>query len=244
MQTFAAYMEKRLVEDNLYQEGWFGDFMDTITGGRWGAYQDYRADAKQTRLANLSKKAALKSGNAVSKSLENAQTNLETKTRDAIASIKIALAQLEKTQQDSIQMLQNTKMKTPDGANIFTPEQLQFLNQIQEILNKNKKDVDLNLEKTMATLGNTVQASKYGTSEIMNLANHAASVIGSTKRFNPDTATTYNAPDVAQWRQANMPAHMQWRKLGNTPQARQKAAATRRAKNTRNQPAADSSGAA
>ena len=121
MHTFSAYMEKRLVEDNLYQEGWFGDFMDTITGGRWGAYQDYRADSNQTRLANLSKKAALKAGNTITKKLEYAQTFLDTQVRNSLMEIRAALGQLETAQKEAIQTLKNAKMKAPDGANIYTP---------------------------------------------------------------------------------------------------------------------------
>jgi hypothetical protein len=195
MNTFSMYLQKRLVEDNLHNEGRFSDFMNTITGGLYSGLGGVASDVWKDAGLVRQQAGVSRTGGAAAQQLTQAQNNVKKAATDAVTNIENAYKQLSAVQQKVINDL--TNMKNPAGQPVLAPDQLQFINQIMQQTDSAGKQANNKVRLLARDMGETEKIVAYGTENLQKLVQNAASKIGAQRKFGTGVETEYEAPDVA-----------------------------------------------
>lgn len=189
------YVQKRLVEDNLQNEGKFSDFMNTVTGGLYSGLGGVASDVWKDAGLVRQKAGVSRIGGTAAQQLTQAQNNVKKAATDAQANIENAYKQLSAVQQKVINDL--TNMKNPTGQPVLAPDQLQFINQIMQQTDAAGKQANNKIRLLARDMGETEKILAYGTENLQKLVQNAASKIGAQRKFGTGVETDYQSPDVA-----------------------------------------------
>lgn len=197
------YVQKRLVEDNLQNEGAFSDIMNTVTGGWYDSLGSVASTLyKDTKLGNQQRSIS-KAGNTAAQQLTQAQNNVKKAATDATTNISDAYKQLAAVQQKAINDLAN--MKNPAGQPVLSQDQLQFINQIMQQTDTAGKQANNKVRLLARDMGETEKILSYGTENLQKLIQNASSKVGAQRTFGKTAETDYQAPDVTGF-QSNLAA--------------------------------------
>ena len=225
MQTFSSYLEKRTSKTQQMDEGRFGDFMNTLTGGYFQGLGQTIGDVGRVIGQDWSKRQSEKqvqgAGTQIIQNLTTTQQNLATASQQGFTAIQDAIKKVEEAQAKAIEDIKNIKASGQSTEMLIGPEETKFLQDIQARFAKNKEAINKEIAQAQKSLGFANEMMGFGTENLKKLISHAASKIAASRRIMPGQQTDYQAPDFAKWQQ------QRWQAKGS--QAAKEAAARRKA---------------